>query len=130
MNDAKTPPIDTASQDKLLLTASMQLLRYSREKIFIKDANLIYCAASTKFAQMAGWKDENDLIGKTDFDIFEDQALAQRYTQPAFMRIQRTLAVYARQMAGAVGCAAATGFGQGCFTVRQTADKHAVVQQG
>lgn len=79
MNDAKTPPIDTASQDKLLLTASMQLLRYSREKIFIKDANLIYCAASTKFAQMAGWKDENDLIGKTDFDIFEDQALAQRY---------------------------------------------------
>jgi len=28
---------------------------------------------------MAGWEDENDLIGKTDFEIFADQELAQRY---------------------------------------------------
>lgn len=72
-----TDAIDTRSD--MLLTATPLLLKHSREKIFIKDKDLIYRAASTRFAEMAGWESEADLIGKTDFDIFEDQALAQRY---------------------------------------------------
>ena len=67
------------ASNHLLLSAMPLLLKQSREKIFIKDEDLIYRAASNRFAQMAGWEDENDLIGKTDFDIFADQELAQRY---------------------------------------------------
>ncbi len=79
MHDTTNSPFDINLRNKLILAASQQLLKSSREKIFIKDKDLVYRAASTKFAQMAGWEDENDLIGKTDFDIFADQDLAQRY---------------------------------------------------
>lgn len=63
----------------LLLAATWRLLEHSREKIFIKDKDLIYRGASKKFAQMAGWNAGEELIGKTDFEIFQDQALAQHY---------------------------------------------------
>lgn len=66
-------------RDELVLSASRHLLKHSREKIFIKDKDLIYRAASEKFAVMAGWTQESDLIGKTDFEIFADQDLAMRY---------------------------------------------------
>ncbi len=72
---------DRRQQAELIFSASHHLLKHSREKIFIKDKDLIYRAASTKFAQMAGWEQESDLIGKTDFEIFADQELAQRYRE-------------------------------------------------
>lgn len=74
-------PLDAASETELLLQASEQLLRHSREKIFIKDKNLIYRGVSSRFAAMAGWEQASDLVGKTDFEIFEDQELAQRYRE-------------------------------------------------
>lgn len=74
-----TCPIDL--QSELILSASCQLLKHSREKIFIKDKDLIYRGASAKFAAMAGWENEADLIGKTDFEIFADQELALRYRE-------------------------------------------------
>ncbi len=64
---------------ELLYAATLKLLESSREKIFIKDKDLVYRGASRKFAKMAGWETEKDLFGKTDFEIFEDQELAQRY---------------------------------------------------
>lgn len=66
---------------ELILAAAKKLLANSQEKIFIKDKDLIYRGASTKFANMAGWKSEAELIGKTDFEIFQDQELAQRYRE-------------------------------------------------
>lgn len=81
MKSTSNPARDPGLQGELILTASQRLLKHSREKIFIKDKDLIYRAASTRFAQMAGWEDESDLVGKTDFDIFEDQDLARRYRE-------------------------------------------------
>lgn len=47
--------------------------------IFIKDSNLKYIAASLPFARMTGNVAVSDLLNKTDFEIFQDQALAKRY---------------------------------------------------
>ena len=80
---------DNEENVDLLLAASHMLLKHSREKIFIKDKDLIYRAASTKFAVMAGWKDASDLIGKTDFEIFADQELALRYREDDQKLIRR-----------------------------------------
>lgn len=76
-------------QTELLLAASSQLLKHSREKIFIKDKDLIYRAASQKFVTMAGWEKESDIIGKTDFEIFEDQELAMGYREDDKRLIER-----------------------------------------
>ncbi len=71
--------LESIGGEELLLAATRILLAHSREKIFIKDKDLIYRGVSQKFAQMAGWESEEDLVGKTDFEIFQDQELAQRY---------------------------------------------------
>lgn len=80
LTDRESIPNDEL-RDLLVLSASPLLFKHSREKIFIKDKNLVYRAVSAKFARMAGWEHESDLIGKTDFDIFADQELALRYRQ-------------------------------------------------
>ena len=64
---------------ELFFVSAERLLLHLQDKIFIKDENLVYRGASTKFANMAGWESAADLIGKTDFEIFKDQKLAQRY---------------------------------------------------
>lgn len=74
-----TEGIEENQSDELILTATKKLFAHSQEKIFIKDHNLIYRAVTPKFVAMAGWESEEDLIGKTDFEVFEDQELAQRY---------------------------------------------------
>ncbi len=74
-----TNDINDDSAAELFLAAAKRYLVYSKDKIFIKDKNLIYRGVSRKFANMAGWGSEQDLVGKTDFEIFQDQELAQRY---------------------------------------------------
>lgn len=90
-SNTNTPPAgdDRRHRAELIFSASYHLLKHSREKIFIKDKDLIYRAASTKFAQMAGWELESDLTGKTDFDIFADQELAQRYREDDLKLIEQ-----------------------------------------
>lgn len=66
---------------ELLIAASAQFLKHSQEKIFVKDKDLIYRAASQKFVTMAGWEQESDIIGKTDFEIFGDPEIALRYRE-------------------------------------------------
>lgn len=57
------------------------ILDSTKDMIFIKDANLIYCGSSSSFAKLVGLSSSEELIGKTDFDIFADVELAKRYTQ-------------------------------------------------
>ena len=64
---------------ELFSAAALELLIHTKEKVFIKDKDLIYRGVSKKFADMAGWESPEDLIGKTDFEIFQDQELAQHY---------------------------------------------------
>lgn len=89
MSVTMNPTDGSHSQTELLLAASSQLLKHSREKIFIKDKDLIYRAASQKFVTMTGWEKESDLIGKTDFEIFEDQELAMGYREDDKRLIER-----------------------------------------
>lgn len=69
---------DSGSKD-LMDALARKLLIHTQEKIFIKDQDLVYRGVSQKFANMAGWESPEDVIGKTDFEIFQDQELAQRY---------------------------------------------------
>lgn len=55
------------------------LLENTKDMIFIKDTDLTYIASSLPFAKMAGKEKIEDVIGKTDFEIFDDQNLAKRY---------------------------------------------------
>ena len=67
------------SQEDIRSLWLKDFLSDSTDMIFIKDLNLVYVAASKSVAEMAGVQSVDDIIGKTDFEIFEDQALAARY---------------------------------------------------
>ena len=50
MANTKTFPHEKELRSELILSAAQHLFKCSQEKIFIKDKDLIYRAASTKFA--------------------------------------------------------------------------------
>ena len=54
------------------------MMASSSDLSFVKDKNLVYMGCSRTFAHMVGLKDESEIIGKTDFDIFESK-LAKKY---------------------------------------------------
>lgn len=59
--------------------AFLAMLDNTNDMIFIKDADFVYRAASLAFVQMVGKNAVEDIIGKTDLEIFEDPTLAKRY---------------------------------------------------
>ncbi len=63
----------------LMLHALQAFLDNSEAMLFIKDANLIYQRANMPFVHMVGKGCPDEVIGHSDFDIFEDKMLAQRY---------------------------------------------------
>ena len=63
----------------LISTAFQAILDSTRDMMFVKDANLVYVAASQPFVRMVGKNCPEDIVGKTDHQIFEDEALAERY---------------------------------------------------
>lgn len=64
----------------LLINAAFRaLLENSKNMMFVKDANLVYVAASMPFVKMVGKKSVDELVNRTDLEIFEDQNLAKRY---------------------------------------------------
>ena len=63
---------------QFLAEAIKELLSKTDEYFFIKDKNLVYHAVSETFAKMCGQKCADDIIGKTDYDIFS-QELADAY---------------------------------------------------
>ncbi len=70
---------DNNDKNNIMPIAFRTLLDNTKDMMFIKDINLIYVAASLPFAQMVGKESVEEIIGKTDFEIFEDQTLARRY---------------------------------------------------
>ncbi len=70
---------DSNEKNNIMPIAFRTLLDNTKDMMFIKDINLIYVAASLPFAQMVGKESVEEIIGKTDFEIFEDQSLARRY---------------------------------------------------
>ena len=64
--------------DLIIGAAFQALIESTKDMIFVKDVKGKYVAASLPFAKMAGKQSIDDLIGKTDTEIFEP-VLAKRY---------------------------------------------------
>lgn len=64
--------------NEIVSAAFLTMIEGTKDMVFIKDANLRYVEASMSFAQMAGKKSPEEIIGKTDTEIFEP-TLAKRY---------------------------------------------------
>ena len=58
--------------------ASRQVIHNAADYVFIKNTDLVYLIASKRVAIMAGFTDAEDLVGKTDFEIFP-RNLAEKY---------------------------------------------------
>ncbi len=69
-----------SKESGLLLNAAFQtLMENSKDMMFVKDADLIYRAASVPFVHMVGKETIEQVVGKTDAELFEDKSLAKRY---------------------------------------------------
>lgn len=64
---------------RLVNEAMQTLLNTTSDKIFVKTADLVYVTASASFAKMVGKDSVDEIIGKTDLEIFKDATLARRY---------------------------------------------------
>ena len=64
---------------RLLLTAFQAILDDTPSMVFVKDINHVYQAASVPFTKMVGKNVREEIIGHSDYDIFEDKNLARRY---------------------------------------------------
>lgn len=70
----------TAKKKQDLICAAFQtMLDHTEDMVFIKDADMKYVDASLPFVHMAGKVRVEEIVGRTDFEIFEDQSLAKRY---------------------------------------------------
>ena len=64
---------------ELLWSAYDKYWRHTRDIAFVKDIRGVYMGYSQPFAKMAGRAGADEIIGKTDFEIFADKELAKRY---------------------------------------------------
>jgi len=76
-----TPEVNTFTkmQDLLIHSAFTAMLKNTKDMMFLKDVNSVYVAASDAFVKMTGKECVEDLINRTDLEIFEDESLARRY---------------------------------------------------
>lgn len=64
---------------ELLLATLKSLLKSYPDMIFVKDRELNYVAGTESFAAMAGKESMDEIIGRTDAELFEDKELAARF---------------------------------------------------
>ena len=69
----------TNEGNELVDRAFATLLSHTQDMMFIKDANMHYVAASVPFVRMVGKEKVEDILYKSDLEIFEDENLAKRY---------------------------------------------------
>ena len=70
---------DNRDMNNTMQIAFQALLNNTKDMMFVKDINLVYIAASMPFARMVGKESVEEIVGQTDFEIFDDQNLAKRY---------------------------------------------------
>lgn len=64
----------------MVISAAFQaILDNTRDMMFVKDANLVYIAASMPFVRMVGKSSVDEILNRTDQEIFADHNLAKRY---------------------------------------------------
>ena len=54
------------------------LLLHTSDLMFVKDLNFNYLGASQPMAELLGLSDPSLMVGKNDFELFDDQSLARR----------------------------------------------------
>lgn len=80
MTKEKNTELTREKRNGMIISAAFQtLLDYTEDMMFVKDMNLVYVAVSVPFVRMVGKKSAKEVIGRTDFEIFADQSLAERY---------------------------------------------------
>lgn len=72
----------TNTKEGILINSAFKaMLENTRDMVFVKDANLVYVAASMPFVRMVGKQFVEEIVGHTDSEIFEEKALAKRYVE-------------------------------------------------
>lgn len=64
---------------KLMKAAFEAIVNNTSNFIFLKDENSVYHAASKPHVRMIGKHSADEVIGRTDLELFEDENLAKRY---------------------------------------------------
>lgn len=64
---------------ELMNAAFRTILDDATDMIFLKDVNLVYQAVSASFVEMVGKSSEEEVIGHTDAEVYEDKNLCRRY---------------------------------------------------
>ena len=67
------------------------LLENTSDMIFVKDIHLKYVAASIPFVRMVGKEKMQEIIDKTDLEIFEDKDLARRYVSDDYKLLENNV---------------------------------------
>lgn len=75
-------PCGGIDRDKpeILFSALQKILDASSDLMFVKDMNLTYVAGTQSFAEMVGKASMSEVLGRTDYEIFEDKEFSKRYT--------------------------------------------------
>ena len=76
MSDKKP---ENMNNNKFLSLAWHSFMNSTSDLMFIKDIDLVYVDASMAFANLVGLSSAEEVVGKTDLDLFSDQKLAERY---------------------------------------------------
>ncbi len=69
-----------------------KVMESSTELSFVKDKNLRYLCCSNAFLQMVGLEDKQDLLGKTDYDLFAKE-LAEKYMEDDYRLMENGEAI-------------------------------------
>lgn len=72
---------DSAELDGIMESFMMSMLKNLPDMIYVKNKDLIYVGASQSFAEMVGLSDAEELVGKTDQQLFGDSDLARRFME-------------------------------------------------
>lgn len=67
------------NDNEVLMYATEEYWRHTSDLSFLKDGCGVYLRASKPFAAMVGKQGPEEIIGKTDLEIFQDKTLAQCY---------------------------------------------------
>ncbi len=75
----KKEQTNNAKLNELIDAAFRAILNNTTDMMFMKDDQLRYVAASIPFIKMVGKEDADEIINRTDLEIFADENLAKRY---------------------------------------------------
>jgi len=82
-----TDKFTTECDPLFLSTALLKMMHDSGDYSFVKDKDLVYRACSLAFAKMAGLSAEDEVIGKTDYELFNKE-LADKYRADDIMVLE------------------------------------------